>query len=339
VTPLSAEARQRAAEILGRHVDDPRPIYDRVFDQPGRIRWRENAETIWHDILTNHDVDREALFDELRRSRKAAAVTAVEQELARLHENEDARIAQRLMNATAGLKAHLDCDRDLQWDSVKMAISTPPLSVVLLGGAKGRGHKIFLSRIRENAAMLGATSFNVYPDAVEKPTKIEHALAGLQARFGSRDAVATLAELLSTRNVFLLHNTSPSDTEWFRTYILDVLTGMVAKVGALIAARKSKPATGTLVAVLPVEQREGEAQVQALVPEWRRILAARGSILSPPSLSEISVDDVAMWLTRVTRHPNAWQRAQALHQESDSIADLFDSLEEELQRSPIRSAS
>ena len=286
-----------------------RDLYgDTGFDRAGHIDWKGLAYEQWARILELHEPDLEILITTIHDFGYAGVATKIRNALA-ADASLPARSSRRLLGAHLPVTTHLHVDRAEHWAALEDATRSPPVSIYLLGGSRGLGHKFFLDCIRgATSALKAVMCLDVYPPVVERPSKIEHAVAGLRDILGEDDVGGALHRGLAEGNVILLHrplSLADHASSWLPVYIgtvLPALTEIIAQAGAAMA--RSGPVPGTLVVVLPIEWKENGQQFRALLRRcatrpaawrsWRRSTCARSprwtsassSIASPSAATQ-----------------------------------------------------
>ncbi len=332
--------------ILGKNFNDQKdPKVEDVYnaaglDQGDRIIWDRPARAKWEQILRLHGPDILVLIQsieelgyagvaaQLRKALEAAPAAAV-------------ATVRVLASAHQPLTLHLQCDRAEHWNTLVAATKSPPLSIYLLGGARGLGHKLFLDRIRAEAQALLAHCIDVYPAAVERPAQLEHAVAGLRDILGEEDIGDVLRRRLVDTNVIFLHRPVgllDQAKAWLPDYVGTVLPGLADLVGKAREAIGGviAPGAGTLVAVIPIEWKDAGDHFRTLLRELRE-RAPDAEIVAPVDLHAIQDAHVTELLSRVTKPKDAAKRAQRIMDESTNTAEIFANLEEEIRRVPVGS--
>jgi hypothetical protein len=332
-------------DILGRNFNEQDPpevadIYREAgFDRADSIVWADAARPKWKQILRLHGPDILVLIEAIESLGYAGVAGQLRQALEAAPRAVVAA-TRALTSAHQPMTLHLQCDRKDQWDDLIEATKTPPLTIYLFGGARGLGHKLFLDRIRYDTSDLRAHCVDVYPAAVERPSKIEHAVAGLRDIFGAEDVGEFLRQKLDDRTVIFIHRPvglMDQAKSWLPDYVGVVLPALAELVGQARRASASPVAgRGALVAVIPIEWKHEAAEFQAMLGELQQ-RAPNVEMVVPVDLEAIERSDVEGVLRKVTKPNDARTRAQRIIAESTSTAEIFANLEEELRRVPVGS--
>jgi hypothetical protein len=348
---LDSLHRNAILEVLTAIYDETNEVeevYDAAeLDRKGDIFWNQAARPLWGDILGLHEVDLDALLAGIERRGDAAVAEALRAALEGPGMVVEMAEARRLASAHRPLFAHLDCNRNAQWAELREAVAQPPACAFLLGGARGTGHKFFLDRVRSGASALDAEHcIDVYPPALDRPTKLEHALAGLcdamapLAPGAAAEMPAALARLTAGKNLLLLHRLVQTDEDgarWLGEYVGGVVCALV---DAVERARTAGTPGGTLALVLPLEWVDGGGHYDRLVRDLRRVAGARCKVIAPDPLQPLragDVEDLAYGL--LGDADEAARLAERVVSASSGTAEIFANLEEELRRVQLAKAS